>query len=273
MVDDRPEDTGSLPDSEPAEARAADHRSRGDRSVERDEELCRAHRPRRRPSPWPSPRRRSPKASVEESPVAGAAVPAGLALDRRAGLRRGCGCAGDWRRLDAGLASRFNPRPRRLPRSSVPPSTVSPPVSPDWSQRSARPCPIPPLPRAPRPLEKTVAALRTELAATRAQGEKLASAINDVKSAPRGDGAASPDLSGIDERIAKIESQMRTQGAEIAQQGSKLADTQGRRQACRRHAAAPPGVGGAARCAGPDRRSLSGGARRRPRRWRPIRMP
>jgi hypothetical protein len=74
-------------------------------------------------------------------------------------------------------------------------------------------------------LEKTVAALRTELAATRAQGDKLASAINDVKSAPRGDGTASPDLSGIDERIAKIESQMRTQGAEIAQQGSKLADT------------------------------------------------
>ncbi|WP_108520201.1 COG4223 family protein [Bradyrhizobium algeriense] len=74
-------------------------------------------------------------------------------------------------------------------------------------------------------LEKTVAALRTELAATRAQGEKLASAINDVKSAPRGDGTVSPDLSGIDQRIAKIESQMRTQGAELAQQGSKLADT------------------------------------------------
>ena len=73
-------------------------------------------------------------------------------------------------------------------------------------------------------LEKTVAALRTELAATRAQGEKLASDINDAKSAPRGDGAAAPDLSGIDARIAKIESQMRTQGAEIAQQGSKLAD-------------------------------------------------
>ena len=73
-------------------------------------------------------------------------------------------------------------------------------------------------------LEKTVAALRTELAATRAQGDKLASAINDVKSAPRGDGAVSPDISGLDERIAKIESQIRTQGAEIAQQGSKLAD-------------------------------------------------
>src|SRR6185312_268254 len=72
-------------------------------------------------------------------------------------------------------------------------------------------------------LEKTVAALRAELAATRAQGEKLASAVNDVKSAPRGDGAALPDISGLDERIARIESLMRTQSAEIAQQGSKLA--------------------------------------------------
>ena len=45
-----------------------------------------------------------------------------------------------------------------------------------------------------------------------------------MKSAPRGDGAVSPDISGLDERIAKIESQIRTQGAEIAQQGSKLAD-------------------------------------------------
>jgi len=73
-------------------------------------------------------------------------------------------------------------------------------------------------------LEKTVAALRSELATTRAQADTLASALNDVKSAPRGDGVASPDLSGIDARIAKIESQMRTQGAEIAQQGTKLAD-------------------------------------------------
>jgi hypothetical protein len=73
-------------------------------------------------------------------------------------------------------------------------------------------------------LEKTVAALRTELEATRSQGEKLASAVNEVKSAPRSDGAASAELSGIDARIAKIESQMRTQGAEIAQQSGKLAD-------------------------------------------------
>jgi hypothetical protein len=74
-------------------------------------------------------------------------------------------------------------------------------------------------------LEKSLAALRSELAATRAQGEKLASAVNDVKAAPRADGAAgSPDLSAIDERIAKVESLMRAQSAEIAQQGNKIAD-------------------------------------------------
>jgi hypothetical protein len=73
-------------------------------------------------------------------------------------------------------------------------------------------------------LEKAVASLRGELAATRAQADRLASAIDEVKSAPRSDGGAPPDLSGIDARIAKIESQMRTQGIEIAQQGSKLAD-------------------------------------------------
>lgn len=73
-------------------------------------------------------------------------------------------------------------------------------------------------------LEKSVAALRTELAAARTQNEKLVSALDEVKSAPRGDGAASPDLAAFSERLAKAESQMRAQGAEIAQQGSKLAD-------------------------------------------------
>ncbi len=65
-------------------------------------------------------------------------------------------------------------------------------------------------------LEKSLAALRSDLAATRVQGEKLAAAVNDVKSAPRA-GAASPDLSAINDRIAKIE------GA-VAQQGSRIAD-------------------------------------------------
>jgi len=75
-------------------------------------------------------------------------------------------------------------------------------------------------------LEKSVAALRGELAATRAQGEKLASALNEAKSAPRADGPVAPDLTALTERLARIESQMRAQGAEIAQQGSKLTEAQ-----------------------------------------------
>jgi hypothetical protein len=72
-------------------------------------------------------------------------------------------------------------------------------------------------------LEKSIAALRGELAATRAQSEKLAAAVNEVKAAPRDGTAPAPDLSGITERIAKIEDAMRAQAAELAQQGSKLA--------------------------------------------------
>ena len=64
-------------------------------------------------------------------------------------------------------------------------------------------------------IEKSLTTLRGELAATRSQADKLASAINDVK-APSRDGAApSVDLSAINTRIAGIE-------REIAQQGGKL---------------------------------------------------
>ena len=74
-------------------------------------------------------------------------------------------------------------------------------------------------------LEKSLVALRGELATTRAQSEKLAVAINEVKSAPRADGSApAPDLSGINEQIAKIESAVRAQAAEIAEQASKIAN-------------------------------------------------
>jgi hypothetical protein len=70
-----------------------------------------------------------------------------------------------------------------------------------------------------------VEGLEKSLATLRAQGDKLASALNDVKSAPRADGAVAPDLSAIDQRITKIENSVRTQSAEIAQQDSKIADT------------------------------------------------
>jgi hypothetical protein len=72
--------------------------------------------------------------------------------------------------------------------------------------------------------EKSLAALRGELATLRAQGEKLAAALDDVKAAPRdGAVAAGPDLAAVNERIAGIEKLVQAQGAEIAQQGSKIA--------------------------------------------------
>ena len=65
-------------------------------------------------------------------------------------------------------------------------------------------------------IEKSVAALRGDLAATRAQADKLASAVNDVKAAPRDAAAASPDLSAVDQRIAQIERAAKAQETEIA---------------------------------------------------------
>ena len=70
--------------------------------------------------------------------------------------------------------------------------------------------------------DKSLAALRAELAGLRAQTEKLASAVNDGKSAP-GESAAA-DLSVINERIAGLERAARAQSAEIAQGSARPAD-------------------------------------------------
>lgn len=68
-------------------------------------------------------------------------------------------------------------------------------------------------------IEKSVAALRSELAAARTQADKLAAAVNDVKAQPR-DGSAPPaapvDLSAINERIAQVERAAKAQESEIA---------------------------------------------------------
>jgi hypothetical protein len=72
-------------------------------------------------------------------------------------------------------------------------------------------------------LDKTVATLRDELAATRAQSEQVAAAVNDVKSAPR-EAPPPPDLSAINERLAKIEAGARTLAAEVAQRNAAPVD-------------------------------------------------
>src|SRR3954471_10680332 len=73
-------------------------------------------------------------------------------------------------------------------------------------------------------MEKSLAALRGEITATRAQADKLAAVLNDVKSTPRDGAAPAIDLAAINERIARIENAARTQDTEIAQQGAKIAD-------------------------------------------------
>jgi hypothetical protein len=81
------------------------------------------------------------------------------------------------------------------------------------------PAPVPDAAAATRidSLEKSSTSLRTELAAARAQSEKLAALVDEMKSAPR-ESPPPPDLSAINERLAQIERNLRTQGSEIAQE-------------------------------------------------------
>jgi hypothetical protein len=83
--------------------------------------------------------------------------------------------------------------------------------------------PDPALPAQIGTLEKSVATLRDELAATRAQSEKVAAEVNDVKSAPR-ETPPPPDLSAINGRLAKIEAAARTLSAETAQRNAAPVD-------------------------------------------------
>ena len=220
MVDDRPEDTGSLPDSgrpkrEPptidleATAVSSETRSSGETPHEPPTDAAPgAAEPEVEKAPVAEPPPSRPVSPWIVAPVSGA-VAAALVI--------GVGWMLGW--------------PPIQPASAPPAPQLSAAIDgltarlAGLEPKVGKPVPDPAAAARTEALEKTVATLRAELAATRSQGEKLASAINDLKSAPRAEGAASPDLSGIDERLAKLESQMRTQGAEIAQQGNKLAET------------------------------------------------
>ena len=72
-------------------------------------------------------------------------------------------------------------------------------------------------------LDKSVAALRGDVGSLRAQADKLAAGINELKSAPR-DAAGNVDLSGINERIAKLEQVIAAQGDAIAKADANAAD-------------------------------------------------
>jgi hypothetical protein len=95
----------------------------------------------------------------------------------------------------------------------------------DIEAKAARPAstPDPALATRLEALDKSVAALRGELAGARAQSDKLAAAVDDLKSAPH-EAAASPDLTAINDRLAQLERADRAQTTEIAQENAKPAD-------------------------------------------------
>jgi hypothetical protein len=72
-------------------------------------------------------------------------------------------------------------------------------------------------------LEKSVATLRDELAAAGVRSQQLAATIEAVKSAPP-QAAPPPDLSAINERLARIEAAARTLSAEAAQRAAAPVD-------------------------------------------------
>jgi hypothetical protein len=227
MVDDRPEDTGSLPDQgrpkrEPPtiDLEATEVSSETKSPAESSAAEASSETPSE-PSPEPphEPRPEAPSVSPVDAPAPRPVSPwiiAPVSGAVAAALVIGVGSMLGWPAIQPASAP---PAPQLSSAVDALTARVA-----GLEPKVGKPVPDPAAAARTEALEKTVAALRTELAATRAQGEKLASAVNDVKSAPRSDGAASPDMSGLDERIAKIESQMRSQSAEIAQQGSKLAD-------------------------------------------------
>ncbi|EJN06987.1 hypothetical protein PMI42_08105 [Bradyrhizobium sp. YR681] len=86
--------------------------------------------------------------------------------------------------------------------------------------KAGRPAPDPAMAARIDALEKSFTALRGDIANLRAQSDKTASALNDAKSAPR-DTAASSDLAN---RVAQLERASKTERAELAQQGEKIAD-------------------------------------------------
>jgi hypothetical protein len=72
-------------------------------------------------------------------------------------------------------------------------------------------------------LEKSLSGLRGDLANLRTQSEKLAADLKNAKSAP-GESSSPLDLTALNERINQIERASRSQSAENAREGEKIAD-------------------------------------------------
>lgn len=71
-------------------------------------------------------------------------------------------------------------------------------------------------------LDKSITTLSNEMGDLRARSDKLAATVNGLKSAPPA-ASGTVDLSGVNDRIAKLEQTMRAQSAAIARQGETIA--------------------------------------------------
>ena len=215
MVDDRPEENGSLPDQErpkrapptidleATEVSSAPPHASGDTPSEPAPE-----EPSAPPVSEPAPKPVSPWIIA---PVSGA-VAAALVI--------GVGWMLGWPAIQPAT-----PAAPQLNAAAIDGLTARIAGLEQKLSKPATPVADPAAAARTEALDKSFAALRGELTTLRAQSEKLAAAVNEVKAAPRdGAVAAAPDLSAVDDRIAKIESLLRAQGTEIAQQGSKIAD-------------------------------------------------
>jgi hypothetical protein len=74
-------------------------------------------------------------------------------------------------------------------------------------------------------LDKALAALRADVTKERGQSDALAADVNALKSAPRPPAPAPVDLTGITERLARLEQTARSQSAAIATETEKIAET------------------------------------------------
>jgi hypothetical protein len=204
MVDDTPEDATPSPDSGRA------RRAPPTIDLEASEVSGETRNTREDPQPEPIP--------PEPSPAISPWVIAGLSGAVAASLVICVGWLLGW--------------PAVLPATSSPPP-FNAAVIDDLAARvasidakiskPAAPAPDPAMVGRVEALDKSLASLRGELSGLRAQSEKLAAAVNDVKSTPR-ESAPSVDLSAINERIAQVERATRAQVSEIAQESARPAD-------------------------------------------------
>jgi hypothetical protein len=101
----------------------------------------------------------------------------------------------------------------------------------DVEAKAAAPAPSPPVAAAPDPalsakigeLEKSLATLRDELAATSSRSQQTATAVEAVKSTPREPAPPPPDLSPINQRLDKLEAATSKLSADVVAANAKPA--------------------------------------------------